>query len=164
MSNPRQGRGPRGRGGRPSNGEARSKRQARRHHGDPEAAVGGHHPALTAAIDKTLERIKPTLPRALRSTRRLPKTQGTSESAIPQRARSPRRCCACRHLIHSSDERADPLITLKPAISDHHDFPWSSHWFGMSVNTMTLGGLAVAIGELVGRRGGRCGERFPPTS
>lgn len=107
--------------------------------------------ALTAAIDKTLEQIKPTLPPGLEINPDVFRQKHFIESAIRNVLEALRDGAVLVMIILILF-----LMNVRTTLITLTALPLSIimtflvfHWFGMSVNTMTLGGLAVAIGELV---------------
>ena len=107
--------------------------------------------ALTDAIDKTLEQMKPTLPPGLEINPDVFRQKHFIESAIHNVLDALRDGAVLVMIILILF-----LMNVRTTLITLTALPLSIimtflvfHWFGMSVNTMTLGGLAVAIGELV---------------
>jgi CzcA family heavy metal efflux pump len=107
--------------------------------------------ALTRALDETLAQLRPTLPAGIEINADVFRQEHFINSAIT-------------NVIHALRDGAILvvivlilfLMNVRTTIVTLTALPLSIittflvfHWLGMSVNTMTLGGLAVAIGELV---------------
>jgi CzcA family heavy metal efflux pump len=107
--------------------------------------------ALTRALDETLAQLRPTLPVGIDINADVFRQEHFINSAIT-------------NVIHALRDGAILvvivlilfLMNVRTTIVTLTALPLSIittflvfHWLGMSVNTMTLGGLAVAIGELV---------------
>lgn len=107
--------------------------------------------ALTRALDETLAQLRPTLPAGIKINADVFRQEHFINSAIT-------------NVIHALRDGAILvvivlilfLMNVRTTIVTLTALPLSIittflvfHWLGMSVNTMTLGGLAVAIGELV---------------
>ncbi len=107
--------------------------------------------ALTAALDRTLEQMKPTLPPGLEINPDVFRQKHFIESSIRNVLEALRDGAVLVMIILILF-----LMNVRTTLITLTALPLSIimtflvfHWFGMSVNTMTLGGLAVAIGELV---------------
>jgi len=106
---------------------------------------------LTRALDATLEQIRPALPAGLNVNPDVFRQEHFIKSAIGNVVHALRdgAILVVIVLILFLMNVRTTLVTLTALplsiISTFIVF----HWLGMSVNTMTLGGLAVAIGELV---------------
>ena len=107
--------------------------------------------ALTAALDRTLEQMKPTLPPGLEINPDVFRQKHFIESSIRNVLEALRDGAVLVMIILILF-----LMNVRTTIVTLTALPLSIittflvfHWLGMSVNTMTLGGLAVAIGELV---------------
>lgn len=106
---------------------------------------------LTAAVEKALDAIGPTLPADVRIEADVYQQRDFIELGIHN---------VVEALLHGSILVVIVLfvflLNLRTTFITLTAIPLSIvvtgtvfHWFGMSINTMTLGGLAVAIGELV---------------
>lgn len=107
--------------------------------------------ALTAAIDKTLEQMKATLPPGLEINPDVLRQAHFIEAALHNvlEALGIGAVLVVIILILFLMNVRTTLITLTALPLSIITSFLVFHWFGMSVNTMTLGGLAVAVGELV---------------
>ncbi|MBI4879856.1 MAG: efflux RND transporter permease subunit [Planctomycetes bacterium] len=107
--------------------------------------------ALTGALDHVLEQMKPTLPSDLEINPDVFRQKHFIEASIRnvlQALRDGSVLVVIILVLFLMNVRTT-LITLTALPLSIVMTILVFHWFGMSVNTMTLGGLAVAIGELV---------------
>ena len=106
---------------------------------------------LTRALDQTLEQLRPTLPKGIEINADVFRQEHFIKSAIGNVVEALRDGAILVVIVLILF-----LMNVRTTIVTLTALPLSIittflvfHWLGMSVNTMTLGGLAVAIGELV---------------
>lgn len=107
--------------------------------------------ALTAALERTLEQMRPTLPQGLEINPDVFQQKHFIQSAIGNVLEALRdgSVFVVIILVLFLMNVRTTLITLTALPLSIIMTFLVFRWFGMSVNTMTLGGMAVAIGELV---------------
>ncbi len=127
------------------------------HNGQPAVVIGiQKQPGtntleLTAAVDATLEDLQRTLPAGMKLNRNLFRSADFIERALENLTRSLRDgaiLVAIIVVLFLLNGRA-ALITLLALPLSVVSAVLAMSWFGFTINSMTLGGLAIAIGELV---------------
>ena len=106
---------------------------------------------LTRAIDQTLDDIQRTLPAGMKINRDLFRGADFIERALENLTRAMRDgavLVAIIVILFLFNVRA-AIITLVALPLSLVAAVLAMSWFGLSINSMTLGGLAIAIGELV---------------
>ncbi len=106
---------------------------------------------LTKAVDKTLDDIQATLPAGMKINRDLFRGADFIERALENLTRAMRDgavLVAIIVILFLFNVRA-AIITLVALPLSLVASVLAMSWFGFSINSMTLGGLAIAIGELV---------------
>lgn len=106
---------------------------------------------LTKAVDKTLDDIQATLPPGMKINRDLFRGADFIERALENLTRAMRDgavLVAIIVILFLFNVRA-AIITLVALPLSLVAAVLAMSWFGFSINSMTLGGLAIAIGELV---------------
>jgi CzcA family heavy metal efflux pump len=106
---------------------------------------------LTKAVDKTLDDIQATLPAGMKINRDLFRGADFIERALENLTRAMRDgavLVAIIVVLFLFNVRA-AIITLVALPLSLVASVLAMSWFGFSINSMTLGGLAIAIGELV---------------
>ncbi|MGD9789202.1 MAG: efflux RND transporter permease subunit [Phycisphaerales bacterium] len=106
---------------------------------------------LTRALDQTLEQLKPTLPPGIEVNPDVFRQEHFIHAAIynVEEALAIGAVLVIVVLVLFLMNVRTTLVTLTALPLSIITTFLVFHWMGMSVNTMTLGGLAVAIGELV---------------
>ena len=107
--------------------------------------------SLTRALDQTLEQLKPTLPAGIEINPDVFRQEHFIHAAIynVEEALAIGAVLVIIVLILFLMNVRTTIVTLTALPLSIITTFLVFHWMGMSVNTMTLGGLAVAIGELV---------------
>ncbi|MGH9721035.1 MAG: efflux RND transporter permease subunit, partial [Bryobacteraceae bacterium] len=106
---------------------------------------------LTAAVDRTLDDLQRTLPAGMKITRDLFRGTDFIERSLENLSRALRDgavLVAIIVVLFLFNVRA-AIITLVALPLSVVSAILAMSWFGFSINSMTLGGLAIAIGELV---------------